>query len=305
MESTFFKTFSAKAVDIPDLEYHGNKDYLSASSMKLLKRSPLHYINEQKKETEAMAFGSAYHCLVLEPEKFDEQFYVFDETSILEILIGEGSKSPRATNKYKEWKELQFSKADGKTIIEAQEYAKMEAMKNVLFSHPFAKSLLTNGIAEQAIFAEFETGSGEKGKIKIKPDYMKPNKRVIADLKTCVSAELDEFTRHSAKMNYHIQAALYSDVVELMHGDGLSWRFIFIAQEKEFPYAFNLFEASPQFIAQGRYEYEMLTSLWLWCKENNKWPGYQCFCENKYGVMELNLPSYANKPLDYFTHKTL
>jgi len=91
-------------------------------------------------------------------------------------------------------------------------------------------------------------------------------------------------------------------MIELMNGDNRAVTFIFIAQEKTKPYAFNLFEASPQFIAQGRYEYEMLLQLYKYCLDNNKWPGYQCFCPNRYGLLELSLPKWAIKSLDYYIY---
>lgn len=302
MESQFFKSFSGKIMDIPDEEYHNNKDYLSASSMKLLKKSPMHYREHEQETTDAMVFGSAYHCFILEEDKFKDRYFILDESEILSILLGEGSKSPRATNKYKEWKENQLTRAEGKILLDDSTFLKMQKMKRRLFQHPFAKMLLTNGEPELAIFAEFETFDGTTGKAKIKPDNIKRKKRVIVDLKTCNSAALKDFPRHAADLDYHIQAAYYKDVIEQMEGTGLPWRFMFVAQEKEAPYAFNIFEAGPQFIGQGRYEYEMLIGLFDWCKTNDKWPGYQVFCDNKYGVLELGLPAYKVQPLDYFTH---
>jgi hypothetical protein len=69
------------------------------------------------------------------------------------------------------------------------------------------------------------------------------------------------------------------------------------------PYAFNIFQASPQFMSVGRYEYEILLMLYAYCLEADKWPGYQVFCQNKFGVNELSLPAWAVKELEYFTHK--
>jgi hypothetical protein len=88
-----------------------------------------------------------------------------------------------------------------------------------------------------------------------------------------------------------------------MEGQNRDFKFVFIAQEKKRPFAFNIFESSAQFMGQGRYEYEMLLQLYKYCVDNNKWPGYQVFCPNKYGLLELSLPPYAIDSLDYFIYK--
>ena len=275
---------------------------ISVSGLKKLKVSPMHYKEAEEIEpTDAMTFGSAYHCFVLEPDKFDKEYYVFDDSAICGALIAKGAKSPRATNDYKTWEKQEMSFSDGKVLLDKEDFEKIKAMKYRLFSHPYAKMLLTNGEPEVGIGGVLQTSVGEIN-IKFKPDYLKPKRRVIVDLKTCADASIDGFTRAAADMDYHIQAAFYSDMIELMTGDKMQQTFIFIAQEKKKPFAFNLFECSPQFIGQGRYEYEMLLQLYKYCIDNDKWPGYQCFCSNKYGLVELSLPKYAIRPLDYYTH---
>jgi exodeoxyribonuclease VIII len=154
-----------------------------------------------------------------------------------------------------------------------------------------------------SVNCEIEIMTGQKIKVKIRPDYLKKDKRIISDLKTTASASLYDFPRSAADFDYHLQAALYSDIMENIEGKGLSWNFFFIAQEKTKPYAFNIFESSPQFLGQGRYEWEQLIMLYAFCLENNTWPGYQCWCENKYGVLELSLPPYFIRELNYFIHK--
>jgi hypothetical protein len=277
-------------------------DAISVSGMKKIKVSPMHYKEaEEIVETEAMTFGSAYHAFVLEPEKFEKDYYIFDDSVVCGALIAKGSKSPRATNDYKAWKESEMSFADGKTLLDKEDFKKLEAMKYRLFSHPYAKMLLTNGEPEVGLSGTLQTTAGEIN-VKLKPDYIKSIKHIIVDLKTANDASIDGFTRAAADMDYHIQAAFYSDMVELMTNDQRPQKFVFIAQEKKKPFAFNLFECSPQFIGQGRYEYEMLLQLYKYCIDNNKWPGYQCFCPNRYGLLELNLPKYAIKTLDSYTY---
>lgn len=302
MGSTFIKSVNITEFIGTEDEYHSNKDYISASALKRLKVSPLHYMeSEPELETDALLFGSAYHTFILEPEKFDKEYYIFDDSIVCGALIAKGAKSPRATNDYKNWLAGEMSFADGKTLIDKADFDKLKAMKGRLMSHPYARLLLSNGRNEVAYMGEIETESGTI-KVKIKPDHFSEGKRIITDLKTCQSASIDDFPRHAADLNYHIQAAFYSDILEKITGNDRPYTFFFIAQEKKVPFAFNLFECTPQFISQGRYEYEMLLQLYKYCSDNNTWPGYQIFCQNKYGILELKLPSWSIKDLTYYDH---
>jgi hypothetical protein len=303
MNTNFIKSAIIKEFTGTESEYHETKDYTSASKLKKLKVSPLHFKEaEEVEETEAMIFGSAYHCYILEPSRFESEYYVFDDHSIYEVLIGEGYKSPRSTKQYKEWMESEMRLIGNRKSLSITDFEKIKNMKSRLLSHRQVRILLANGINEQGFIAELETTSGNIG-VKFKPDKFNENKRFCLDIKTTKDASVDGFTRSAAEMDYHIQAALYSDLLDLRAGNGLGYSFFFIAQEKVAPYAFNLFEASPQFIGQGRYEYELLMQLYKYCIDNNEWPGYQVWCENKYGIVELNLPKYSIKSLDYFIHK--
>jgi hypothetical protein len=303
MISDFIKNIEFTETKDSNKEYHSHKEYIGSSGLKLIKKSPLHFIEEEKKETEAMQFGSAYHTFILEEEIFEQEYFVFDETEILKILISEGAKSPRATNKYKDWKFEQEDLAGTKTMLDLDTFNLIKSMKNRLMSHRYVRSLLSNGEAEKSIYTDIETFTGQKVKVKIRPDHKKNNKRIITDLKSCADASVDGFPRHAAELDYHIQAALYSSIMEAVEGKKMAWSFFFIAQEKVKPFAFNIFEASPQFISQGNYEWEQLIMLYQWCLENNKWPGDQVFTENKYGINVLNLPAWNIKEINWFDHE--
>lgn len=303
MESTFIKFVNILPFRGTDDQYHADKNFVSASGLKKLKESPAHFKEAEtdKEETEAMQFGSAYHCFILEPEKFEKEYYVFDDSGIYSVLIGEGFKSPRSTKQYKEWMESEMRLVGERKSISKDWFSQITAMKEKLMRHPYAKMLLSGGYNEQGYMGEIETEAGRIN-VKFKPDHVNEGKKIIVDLKTTKDASDDGFSRAAGEMSYHIQAALYSDLMEKMSGDNLPYKFFFIAQEKRAPYAFNLFESSAQFISQGRFEYEMLLQLYKYCIDNNYWPGYQIWCQNKYGILELKLPAWAIKDLTYYDH---
>lgn len=280
--------------------YHSKKEYISASGLKMIKKSPLHFREEERKKTETMEFGSAYHTFILEPEIFDKEHFIFDDAAkCIEI----GGAKPRATNQYKYWFEEQMTLANGKTLIDKDTMSILQAMSDRLLRHRYVKSLLSGGEAEMSVYCEIEIMTGQKIKVKIRPDYKKDSKRIISDLKTTSGASVNDFPRSAADLDYHIQAALYHDIMSAIEGKGMGWNFFFIAQEKTKPFAFNIFEASPQFLSQGRYEWEQLIMLYAHCLENNTWPGYQCYTENKFGVNELSLPPYSIREINWFNHK--
>jgi len=300
MENEFLEKVTVITPDLSNEQYHASTDFCSASVLKKIKRSPLHWKEEERKETDAFSFGSAYHCFMLEPEKFEKEFFVFDEKEIFEILRGEGAKNVRATKAYKEWYENQMITAGSKTMLSAYDMEVIHKMEARIKRHPFAYSLIRKGVAELSHMVEIENKFG-KFKTKIRPDYLKIEKGVCVDLKTTTDASVKGFTRSAVEYDYHIQAALYSDMLEATYGR--SFKFFFLAQEKTAPYAFNIFSASPQFIGQGRYEYENLMLLWDYCIKNGKYPGYQVWCENQYGVNELSLPGYAVNEINFYKHK--
>lgn len=304
MKSDFIKSCKLQKFEGSEEAYHAMKDAISASTMKLLKISPAHFKEgEEVEETEAMIFGSAYHCYILEPERFTKEYYVFDDSMMYEKLITDGFKSPRSTKEYKEWQESEMRVIGERKVITKAQFQTIEKTKAKLMQHMMTKSLLTNGDPEVGLFGQIVTMDDKPVNVKLKADYIKTKKRIVVDLKTCADASISGFTRAAADRDYQIQAAFYLDMIQQFYEDETPWTFVFIAQEKKAPYAFNLFEAGSKFIGQGRYEYELLISLYAHCLETGRWPGYQIFCSNKFGMVELNLPAYAIRPLDWFDHK--
>ena len=304
MESDFIKSFSY-VENFPDTpEWKTRIGHVSASALKNLKISPAHFLEPEKVEpTPAMAFGSAYHTYILQPELFDKEYFVFDERDIIEKLIGEGAKSPRATNAYKEWKDAQFSFAQGKTMIDLETMDKLQKMKKRLMDHLYTRQLLSDGEPEKSFYCTIETFEGDSINVTMRTDFLKYKKRAIIELKTAIDASKDEFPKACANFDYQIQAAIYTDFMELITGKEFPWTFIYIVQESRSPYAFNLFEASPQYLAQGKYEYEQLMMLYAYCRKENRWPGYQVWCQNRFGINQLDLPKWAIRDLTYYTHE--
>lgn len=309
MENDFILSANIRECNYGSDEWKAGVGYISKSGLIRIKESPAHYrFGEPFVETPEIVFGRMYHCYVFQPEKFEKEYYIFDEQIAIDAIVakanseGRDIQKPRATKEYKEWHEGQMILAEGKILIDREQLDKLKAMKDKLLQHPYANMLILKGIPEQGMIGEIETTAGKIG-VKFIPDLRNDKKRVCVELKTTVRASKKDFPKEAANYDYQIQAAFYSDLLELYYNDNRPVRFVFIAQEKRKPYAFNIFEPTPRFIAQGRYEYELLLQLYKYCLDNNFWPGYQVFCPNKYGILDLDLPGWAINSLDYFIHK--
>ncbi len=264
-------------------EYHANEEYVGASGLKIInQKSPYHFFHrEPKEQTAAMIFGSAYHHFVLEPETFPSFYFVLDFSQRPE------SDKNFTSTKNKEWKaDIEAKcKQNNWCIISAEDYATMNTMRTMLYQNPNIKALLVNGLAETSYYT---TLNGVK--VKTRPDYIK--KRSIIDLKTCEDASPEGFSRQCKNFDYHLSAAFYQDVHEVI--DGVKREIIFIAQEKSFPYYAQIYLASEGMLQQGRYEYTIALKLLKQAQETGNPQGYEIYAEpESRGIITLDLPAYA------------
>ena len=291
MENSIIKNLTFTKSGNDSNEFYHSQPGISASGLKLIKQSPAHYDQREFKETDATRFGTLYHTFIFENARFYTDYTVIDESARPDQKHGMTAMANKA------WLES-FTNP-----VTAATHEQLKAMRKVLFAHPYAKALLTKGESEHSYYCDIDIGANKRIDVRFRPDNVRHDKRIVVDLKTAQDASEDGFKKASANFEYQIQAALYSDLMELVMDQPLGYDFFFVAQEKVVPYAFNIFQASPQFRSVGRYEYELLLMLYAYCEETGNWPGYQIFCQNRFGVNELDLPNWAVKELEYFTHK--
>lgn len=242
--------------------YHKIKDYLSYSALKNYLRSPKYfkYAQENPVFTEAMNFGSAFHTYILEPVKFQREYYCVTDTrpepeKNLTIKVN------------KDWHDNHKKQAilQNKIFLNADDYNTIIGMAREMSGNPVINELLTGGIAEQGLLID----NFNNVKFKIKPDYLTEN--YIVDLKTTGggNSRYNEFQREVEKYHYYMQAAIYIDIME--NEDGLKRDFYFVVVETTPPYLNNVFRASADMIEAGRYLYRELIKLHKYCVKNNNW----------------------------------
>jgi hypothetical protein len=258
--------------DVPNEIYHGDRSAVSSSSLKLVLRSPAHFIalqEEPEESTVAKDFGTALHSALLEPEKYRE-LYVAKPT------IDKRTKSGKALA------ETIAVELAGKMQISPASMAEIEAMVASARRHPRVIEMLQDGEAEVSyVWKDEATGI----LCKCRPDWL--NTEAIWDLKSCIDASEVGFSRACAKYKYHVSAAYYVEGVRKLTGKTLPFRFV--ASEKDPPYAVAVYEASEAFLRSGRRLVRQALDRLQDCRERGHWPSYQP--EGR--IEQLELPRWA------------
>lgn len=141
-------------------------------------------------------------------------------------------------------------------------------MKKALFQSDIARALLTSGEAE----ATFLWGEGILP-CKCRPDRWTDN-GICVDLKTTTNASESGFKRAVSRYRYDIQAAWYQLGISKVLGLDNLPPFVFVAQEKDPPYLFGIYELGGDYLYQAMNEInEALVGIKK-CLDEDRWPGY-------------------------------
>jgi len=259
---------------------------LNASGLKELYRSPAHFkywLDNPPEPTPAMEFGTAVHMAILQPDKFYKTYMYIDDAQICAEI---GGAKPRATSKYKLWKADLMMANPGFKIIDAEDFKRVEDITSAVNAHSLAGPLIRErGEVELSIEWEY-------------PNFATPMKSrldkltysgVIVDIKTCNDARPTAFARDIWNYLYHIQAAVYQQAVASI--DGLLAKFVFIAIEKEPPYAVAVYTLDESTMALGVSEVDRLVGEYEYCTALGVWPAY------REEMRTIALPSWASATL--------
>lgn len=248
-------------------EYHSGPG-TSKSGLDIIHRSPMHFAfrasaANDNRPTAAQAFGSAFHCAVLEPERFADEFVV-------------APKCDRRTTVGKQlWTEF-IDAHPHATHLTAEDMEALQGMCAAVAAHPAASKLLkAPGRAERSYYA-IDPETGEL--VRVRPDYDRDD-GIIVDLKSTEDASPEEFARSIANWRYHVQAPFYMDVRDaaIQQADlpmAKSKAFVFIAVEKRAPYTVGVYALDAESMEVGRLEYRADLRTLAECRRTNVWRGY-------------------------------
>ncbi len=103
-------------------------------------------------------------------------------------------------------------------------------------------------------------------------DRQSADKRTIFDYKSTVNAQPDAFLRTIINLGHDVQEAFYRRGVE--HETNKPANFVFLAQEKEPPYACSLVALDPAMQEMADRKVSFALALWQKCMETGRWAGY-------------------------------
>ena len=238
--------------------------YVSRSELWKINESPEKfkwYREHPITPTTALVFGQVTHKLLLQPETFDNEFVI-------------APNCDRRTKAGKEEYDQFIATVGDRTVVSQDDYNKALDMVTVVRDNPIVRYYLSAGDAEVPFFWADDL-TGEECKCRV--DYLSviDGEYVVLDYKTTGNAATDIFSNKDVwRYGYAFQAAMYSEGV--MHGLRLAERprFIFIAQEKNPPYAVNVIAVPDEVMLAGLDKYRELLGLYHECRVMDYWPGY-------------------------------
>lgn len=233
--------------------YHAHSA-ISKSGLDQIAKSPAHYYawcTQKPEPTADMIFGTALHAAVLEPKLFEKDF-------VKEPKVNKRTDAGKA--EIAKFHEL--CKAEGKTVLDDDDFALIEKMRDLLLKHPYVRGLLDTSAIEQSMFwTDEKTGVECKGRVDLLTDGL------IVDLKSTKDASLEVFKKSVVDFRYNVQNAMYS------RGAGTILRkphdFLFIAIEKVEPHPIVFYNLDAESIRHGAELLDRDLLVYARCKANN------------------------------------
>lgn len=224
--------------DLPFEEYK----QLSGLNQSTLKNVLLKNFKQQKsyKNSRALQFGNAGHCLILEPEKFKELY----------VRAPSGLSQRKKIGK-KRW--LEFCELHSeKIVLTNSDWTRLQNIRNFFQIHPKIKHLFSNGDSEVSLFwKDSKYGFNCKSRL----DWFDKDSRIIVDLK---------FTKNISKVKsikilqniYTLQAAWYTRGVFQLTKKKADFFYVFI--EKYAPHFIKILQVSTEDLKKGQQQIDYL-----------------------------------------------
>lgn len=261
-------------------EYHADRSAESFSTLSIFDDFPLRFYHlrvadpptlKPPEATPARLLGTIVHALLLEPEKFADEFAI----------------EPKCDKRTKDGKAIaaEFAlESIGKTVIDAETHAKAVAVAAAAWRDEDVKRFLeTEGPREEALcWTHSRTGI----RLKVRPDILSFIGPTI-DVKTSRDARDRAWQSALYEHRYYRQAALYVDGIRAVHNVQVDWFIHVVLETTDAPYRARAIRLDPAAIELGRDENEVILSRLAAARELNRWPtkfeGFTC----------MNLPKYA------------
>lgn len=178
----------------------------------------------------------------------------------------------------------------GEIPLLAADHDQVLAMAAALAEHPIARALFNpgRGRPEQTlVWQDDRTGVWCRARLDWLPDTDRSGRVIIADYKTCHSADPDALSRSVAQFGYHQQAAWYLAGMRALGLAGDDAAFVFLCQEKQAPWLVSPIELDHVAMRIGEARNRRALDIYRHCTDTGRWPPYVD------GIHLLSLPRWA------------
>lgn len=242
------------------------------STLSAMRESPARYhyrIHNEAEPTQAMLLGRLIHTAVLEPQRLEVEYAVWD-----------GGR--RNTNDYKDWLD-EIGDAEPTTRADME---KALAISAAVHSHRVAQRLLRAGMVERTLtWIDPVTRIRCKGR----PDHM--HRGALTDLKSTRDIDARAFGNSCHKFGYHAQMAFYRRGMDAKGMDYGPTRLI--AVEAEPPHEIAVYVLGEDVLAAGDALVSRLLHEVKHWRRRGQWPG-------RYpNETPLEFPSWGLPELDF------
>jgi exodeoxyribonuclease VIII len=283
-----------------------NEDYqllpqISGSALvTIYNESPAQWrYGEPETDNKALEFGIYSHAMILEPDRFDEQYVRdFSPDGYESILVtatdcsawlkerglkvsgakGDLIERILATGEVVHIAAVEAGKYrqqhEGKAFIPAKDFDKISDMRAAIIADEQVAAMLDGGFAEYSIVSE---------EWKVRPDLMTKGGYLV-NYKTTTSAHPREFGRKCHDLGYLLKAALECAMFKKAYGQDPRG-YILLAQQKRSPYIFKPWRVSRELMEIGRTQLNEAIRVYRQCRDANVWPGLG-------GLEDMTLPDY-------------
>lgn len=304
--------------------YHEDEIYITGSSLwTIYSKCPAAWRFQKAQEAKAkklnsaqkpLTFGTTSHAMLLEPSRFDREFFRLPNPEDFPNLItsikgmeswlkergqkGYSNKKPgeliemcRAIQMPGEtlhiWHEIEaqaIQEANGREIVPAKDWDRVHSMRDVLLVNHNYRRIIETGVPELSIFCVIDGVP-----VKVRIDRVTDLAEII-DYKTTQSAEPEKFGRLAHDLGYWCKMALQHDAFNLAYQQKPSGTKL-LAQEKDEPWLALMHRLTPEQIMIGRAQYKTAIQLLKHCRESDVWPAYA----NGQEEVPLSTPAYLQQ----------
>lgn len=274
-------------LDESNADYHAN-DAVSHSKRETFRKRPAlfkrTYIDKAvtRDEADHFTFGSAFHCAILEPQKYGDLYVAQPD----DIKVRRG----------KEWDAFKAAH-DGREILRPADAALIDTLTAAVAGNPYAMDLISS--AGAVCESTFRTGMTPLGfAMQCRPDVYNPQGcefsagiAYLADVKTVES--FDRFEKQFYDFGYYRQSPFYREtIVRAAPSMPVPQRFFYIVVEKGEPHGCTVLEVDGLAMAEGSKETDQDLAALARCYQSGEWPNLPA-----HGY--IGLPDWRVRQMDF------